>query len=62
MRRLVILTLAALALVACSKDQPSPAASAAPHGAVTVESLIDAATTYACPEVDPRQPNCRVPR
>lgn len=61
--RTTALALAALALAACATDTArSPAASAVPHGAVTVESLIDAATTYACPEVDPAQPNCRVPR
>jgi len=45
---------AALILGGCSAPATSPAASAMPHGAAPV--------AYNCPELDPAQPNCRVPK
>lgn len=50
-----IAALAALALVACSKDAPrSPAGSAMPHGATPLPPH--------CPEANPDRLGCRVPR
>lgn len=47
------LALAALALGACAS--PPPIADAA-------KASYAGGTAYSCPEIDPAQPNCKVPR
>lgn len=74
--RTAALLLALLALGACASDQrPSPAASAVPHGSATSTHNgqvllpgnpsygdLGMPVAYQCPEADPAQPNCKVPR
>lgn len=73
---IALAALAALALAACAKDAPpSPAAAAMPHGATSVTDGNlsgfgpgegprgpSSPLQNNCPEADPAQPNCRVPR
>lgn len=57
--------LTAIAMVACAPSQPaaSPAQVAVPHGSATMDAMIQSlGMPNDCPEQDPAQPNCAVPK